>query len=192
MRRMALKLCGGILAVAGLVSLLPVYAQTTNNFIDIPVSSVVRGNPGDVHILATEPVDPGMKGRRCTASVQAQNQGSVHPDNDLLVKSDGTQLELLDVERAAGVVTNANGTLTLGDDVVVSLQLGSDGVFSAGMTVQLDCPEPVQVCRNGQVITVRPDEVLPTDTQPPCPVPEEPEQPKTEKPKIELLPNTSA
>jgi hypothetical protein len=152
---------------------LPVLA-TSPATIEIPVSTIIRSNTvGSTHLLATRTVDQNMVGYICEVSANALNQGSVHPDNDLVITSNGTKVVLDDVERVAAGTTTANGTLTLGNDISVSLVIGKDKVFSAGMTVAFNCeepePEPIQVCRNGEVITIDEDQRLNTDTNLPCP-----------------------
>jgi hypothetical protein len=97
------------------------------------------------------------------------NPDSVHPNNDLVVSSGGSSVTLPDVEGVSGGNVVASGTLQLGPDIVVSLVMGPDGVFSAGMDVVVDCtPEettttttiPPEVLPT--VVTTVPTEVLPT------------------------------
>lgn len=118
--------------------------------IDIPITTRKSG-PGD-HLLASQDVTQ-YSGLTCTVSAQAENQSSVHPGNDLTVESGGDSVVLEDVEGVAGGSTSASGTLVLGNTVTVTLNMGPDNSFSAGMNVSLDCdtstppptPEP-QAC----------------------------------------------
>ncbi len=105
----------------------------------IPLETVKRG-PGQ-HLLATQDVSQ-YSGLVCEVTATAQNQGSVHPDNDLVVASGGGSVVVPDVEREAGGVFSASGTLTLGSTVTVTLEMGPDEVFSAGIDVSLDCIVP--------------------------------------------------
>lgn len=107
--------------------------------IDIPLPTVVQGEPGSEHLLATEEVPGDLVGSSCDVSSRAENQSSVHPGNDLIVASGGQQLTLADVEREPGAVTSAEGLLVLGEQVTVTLEMGPDGVFSAGMNLELRC-----------------------------------------------------
>ena len=112
--------------------------------IHIPKSTVVREPAGTQTKIATKDVPEAMIGQMCTASAVAENQSSVHKGNDLIVSSNGTSITMYDVERASGVTTPANGELTLGPTLDVTLSMGKDAVFSGGMTVELDCEEPEQ------------------------------------------------
>jgi hypothetical protein len=132
-----------------------------------------------MHLLAEKQTPSEYVGHVCSVSTKSENQGSVHPGNNLIVASGSDQVVLSNVERAAGVVTNASGTLTLGDNITVTLELGQDKVFSAGMSVSFECepeeePEPINVCRDGEVVEIFPEDRLNSDTELPCPV-DEPE-----------------
>lgn len=108
--------------------------------IEIPLSTIVRGDEGSRHLLAQVEVPAEEIGRECSSNAVVHNQESVHPGNDLVVVSGGDQLVLADVEGEAGGETTADGTLILGTDITVTLVMGPDGVFSAGMTVNVICP----------------------------------------------------
>jgi hypothetical protein len=131
-----------VFAVAGAGLLAPpVWAQDGVGF-DIPLDTVVRGDEGSVHLLATEPVAGEDVGRDCDVVVEGANNTSVHPNTDLLVRSGGSEVEVLDVERAPDARTEATGTIVLDTEVSVSVRLGPDGVFSGGLIMTLDCPTP--------------------------------------------------
>lgn len=156
--------------------------------ISVPVNTVIRGDVGSTHILAEKETEQELIGMVCTVNATAKNQGSVHPGNNIVVSSGDDSVTLVNVEREANGITNAEGELSMSSDLTVTLVLGEDKVFSGGMDVNLHCekPEPkiVEVCRDGKVITVEEDEVLTTDTELPCP--KEPEV-FTE---VVVLPNT--
>lgn len=139
------KLLLNILAATAVLSLVSgsVVAEGAAS-INIPIDTIVRGDPGSQHLLATEPIAEEFQGRSCKLTATSQNQGSVHPDNDLIVASDGNQVVLENVERTPGATTVADGNLTLGPNVTVTLELGPDGVFSAGINVNLDCQPEVE------------------------------------------------
>lgn len=105
----------------------------------VPIDSDARGPNDSVHLLATIAVEANLVGAQCTAFVDAQNQTSVHPDSDIIVDSAGTQVVVLDVERESFGVIHGEGVLTLGDTVTVSVRLGTDGRFSGGLTLTIDC-----------------------------------------------------
>lgn len=113
-----------------------------NVSIEIPLDTVVRGDPGSEHVLGSAEVPQELHGVTCPVASIAENQTSVHPGNDLVVATDGDSIVLADVERASGAVTVAEEELTLGSVLTVTLVMGPDGVFSAGMVVKLcDIPE---------------------------------------------------
>lgn len=110
--------------------------------VEVPLDTVVYGPEGSSHLLGSADVPQELQGLECEVAAIAQNQESVHPNNDLIVSSNDDQIVLADVEREAGVHTVADELLTLGSEITVTLVLGSDGVFSAGIMVKLcDIPE---------------------------------------------------
>jgi LPXTG-motif cell wall-anchored protein len=120
----------------------PAWATEDQPVLEIPLDTVVRGEPGSEHLLATEQVAAENVGRECDVVAEGANNESTHPDTDLLVRSGGSEVVALDVERAPGVTTEASGTIVLGSDVSVFVRLGPDGVFSGGLVVTLDCAPP--------------------------------------------------
>ena len=108
----------------------------------IVVTQIVRGDPGSVHVVGTDTVDPGDVGKSCNVTVIGGNNASVHPNTDILVDSGTDQSVAPDVERDADGIINTAGTLTLGSTITVSVRLGADGVFSGGFTVTFACPTP--------------------------------------------------
>lgn len=129
-----------LLAMSTLVVGVPIGAGAQDVSIEVSLDTVVRAPEGTQHSLATETVPPDLVGTRCRVSSVSHNQRSVHPGNDLFVISGGGQLVLEDVEGEAFVERTAEGTLTLGNDVRVLLVMGPDGVFSAGIVVEVRCP----------------------------------------------------
>jgi hypothetical protein len=155
------RLVGVVVLAAGLAGGVFVSAAWAQDgtVIEIPVGTVVEGAPGTVHLLATVPVDGDDVGRECGVVAQGVNNESVHPNSDLLVRSGGDEVVVPDVERAPNARTEATGTLTLGSEVSVFVQLGPDGVFSGGLVVTLDCllpPPPPPRAVAGCVETVNP------------------------------------
>lgn len=142
-------------------------AATSSATIEIPVSTVERNvGVGNSKVLETEYVADDSQNMVCSVKAIAKNQGSVHPGNNLVVASGSTSVTLVDVERASGVDTVANGELTLGETVTISLVMGEDDVFSAGMTVKLTCEheEEIQVCRDGEIVTIPKSDRVETDS----------------------------
>ncbi len=112
--------------------------------IAIPIDTILRGPEGSVAVatLATVAVDPELIGSECSVAGTAENQTSVHLDTDILVSSGGGQVVIPDVEREPNFYIVADGTLTLGPEIVVEVRFGPDRAFSAGMTVILTCTTP--------------------------------------------------
>ncbi len=140
--RKILSILLSLLVFAGLAG--AVYAQNPPSIV-IPVDTVIYAKEGSRTLLANETVDANLGGQVCAVTAKAKNQGSVHPGNDIEIASNGNKITLFNVERAPGVDTEANGTLKLGADIDVTLVMGQDEVFSAGMDVTFDCqeePEP--------------------------------------------------
>lgn len=117
------------------VVLAPGAGGQEEEFIVVPIDTVVTGPEGSTHLLESVEVPEPLRGQECLIAARADNQGSVHPGNDLVVESDGSTILLADVEREPGVVTVAEGELLLGDTLSVTLIMGPDGVFSAGVHV---------------------------------------------------------
>jgi len=150
-------------------------SNTTTTEISIPVSTIVRKiGVGNSKVLTTKTVTPEYQGMICSVKATAENQGSVHPGNNLVIASGNESVTLSDVEREAVVLTEATGDLKLADEVTVSLVMGQDDVFSAGMDVVLTCAEDheVEICRDGKLILVKESTVTETDTTT-CPTPKE-------------------
>lgn len=107
--------------------------------IEIPITTLVTGPEGSEHLLASEQVPGFLEGSTCTARAVAENQSSVHPDNDLVIASGDQQAVLEDVEREPGAETVTQEPLVLGEELTVTLIMGPDGVFSAGLVVEVLC-----------------------------------------------------
>ncbi len=132
---------GSVAALAiGLVSAVgisPAAAET----MELPVETVVRADPGTEVVVRVSAVDDEFVGATCSLSIVTQNQESVHPGNNLVVRSGDSFAVLVDVESEPGQVTNTIAPeIELGDEIVVSLVMGSDGVFSGGFNVAFTCP----------------------------------------------------
>ena len=132
MRRFA-----ALVLVALLIGVFPVLAATID--ISIPLETIIEGEAGSQHVLDTVEVPTESQGQVCQVSATARNQDSEHPDSDLLISS-ATDVEILDVENTAGGTVFFGGLITLSDSVTVTLSLGADRVFSAGLDLVIDCP----------------------------------------------------
>jgi hypothetical protein len=144
------------LAVTGAL-LIPGTAVAQEPIITITINTVAT----ESGVLATAPVPAELQGSRCNVQADAGNQSSIHPGNDLIVASGSDSETLFDVERESGALTTASGELTLGSEVIVSLSLGPDGVFSGGMIVTIGS------CETGTTTTPPPSGTTSTTTTTP-------------------------
>jgi hypothetical protein len=158
-------------------------AQTTESFSFEIGDILVRARTGTTHNLATHDVPEGLVGDSCVVEAVADNDASVHLNNDLIMSSGGTSVTLPNVERGPGAVTTSTGELTLGETINVTLFLGNadrgrGGTFSGGFTINVRCssePEPTPT-------------PTPTPTEPepsPSPSPSETETPPPDDGEVE-------
>ena len=118
----------------------PAAAVAIDDFsIVIPIDDLELEDEGSITVLATQPVGEEYVGQTCTVTSIAENQESVHPGNNLTVSSGSSVVVLEDVESGANVIVTADGELVLGTQIVVSLVMGPDEVFSAGLEVHVNC-----------------------------------------------------
>jgi len=147
----------GFLSIAAL----PLLALTD---VVIPIDQVVRGQSGEVHLLVEVPVTADVVGLSCPVHAVSDNQQSVHPDSDLIIRSGPSEVVLEDVESEAFVQITAEGSLTLAETVSVWVRLGPDRVFSGGLTVTIACSAATTTTEvSGTSVTNQPST---TDTGP--------------------------
>lgn len=133
--------------------------------ITIPIDTVVEAPEGSATVLATEPVGEQFVGQVCTVAAQSENQESVHPGNDLVVESGSSVVRLEEVESGAGTVVIAEGELELGSEIVVSLVMGPDEIFSAGVVVHVECiPTEATTTTTTEATTTTTNEATTTTT----------------------------
>jgi len=106
----------------------------------ITLEGIITGQAeGDIVEVANQAVAPALVGSSCTVTGATENNGSVHPGNNLIIATGGTTANVPGVEEVPGQVINGSGTLVLGSDVVVSLEFGPNGDTSGGVTLTFDC-----------------------------------------------------
>jgi hypothetical protein len=141
MRRIFLALPAALIGL-----LLTVWASpATGQTFSITIPDGVNYEPENTVLqLASAPVDPDLIGQSCNVIVSVFNNTSLHPGNDLLIASNGSEVVATNVENQPGNSTHpAAGVLTLGSTVTVSLRFGPDGIRSEGYTVNFECtPAP--------------------------------------------------
>jgi hypothetical protein len=109
----------------------------------VPIETVVRGAEGDVVQVSSVPVPEELVGDTCSARLVDANNSSTHPNNDLIFTSGSWTATVEDVESEADSSTEIEGSITLGETIVVEVRLGADGVFSGGLTLNLDCEDVI-------------------------------------------------
>ena len=128
-----------VVVALGLTLGLAATAAGAEEGLTVPIDTVVRTEPGVETLLASMPVDASLVGAQCDVAIDAHNQESVHPGNDLVVRSGESSAVLANVEGQSGADTTASAELVLGESLTVSLVMGSDGVFSGGFDLAFDC-----------------------------------------------------
>jgi hypothetical protein len=140
MRRLITVLGVGVLALTLFSFASP--ASAVDDIV-IPIDTIVRGDEGDVEVVATVAVDPELVGDTCSAELTDSNNESTHPNNDLIVTSGSWNETIPDVESEANSTQVVAGEIILGETVVVEVRLGPDGVFSGGLTLTFDCEDVI-------------------------------------------------
>ena len=133
--------------------------------ITIPIDTVVYGKDGAVKVIdppGAVSVPADRVGNQCSVHAIAKNNGSVHPNTDLIVTSGGSSVTVFNVEREGGGRTDGDGLITLGETVKIEVRFGADGVFSGGFVVGL-CEREIACGNPALAIGVAPgdQEVVP-------------------------------
>ncbi len=148
--------------VAWLVVVVQAFANAEDVVsVDIPINTILRGNPGELFLVATVPTGPGLD---CQGGVDPNNNKSEHENSDIVFVSGG----------AGGTIFNVEVPTFVGQDIffvsegptLIYVRIGDDGVFSAGFIAMLDCHE------HEETTTTTPEEppsvtTTTTTTQPP-------------------------
>jgi hypothetical protein len=144
MKRLALAAVAALIGTAAFV--LPTtsvqaadFSVGLTAFVDAPTGSTV-----DLGTFSTQ----GFAGQTCEVNANGTNNTSVHLLNDLIVTSVNS-VTMLNVERAPGAQTPANGPITLNDNVNISVFIGNQdsgldggvwsGIFSGDIVVEFTC-----------------------------------------------------
>lgn len=112
-----------------------VAAQSSTGEVTIPTKGITRGEAGKEYVRASK---EGVANGEYTVKVVTTNQGSVHPNSDVIVRSGTSSVTVSDVEAAKHETKTGHGTLTVEDGKVsVLVELGEDKVFSGKVNVVL-------------------------------------------------------
>lgn len=132
----------GLMSIIGLV-LMQSPASAEHGDISLPIITFVQADEGEIVPLLTEQVDAELVGATCSWDFHANNQESIHPGNDLILSTNGTQTVVPGVEDVPNQIVDVHGTFELGETITVSLRMGPDELFSAGISVEVVCDEEV-------------------------------------------------
>ncbi len=152
-RKIMRRILTALIAGFAIMLLTPTVAAADG--LSLPVETVIRAGEGSVIELGRITVDTGLAGPLCTWSASVMNQESVHPGNNIVVRSGETELLLAGVEDAELKVTSNTGSVYLADEVVVELIMGPDEVFSGGLELTIDytsCQEPTTTTTTPPVV----------------------------------------
>ena len=111
----------------------------------VDIDTIVRGDPGYTEVVKTlTPADlEAEPGWICELVGFGDNGESTHDGTNAHISSNGDSVSILDWERVANTRTEAtNGTLTLGANITIAIQVGEDGVASGGLEIQFTCNPP--------------------------------------------------
>jgi hypothetical protein len=144
-----------------------VTAQQGGVVIEIPlIEKTIRDKPFTIHEIWRQQVNREHQGLACSVVVTTANGESVHPNSNVIFVSGESSVTAYDVESEPNVVVVAQGQLILGDEILILVELGEDGVFSGDIRATLTCnPPPTPTHTPTPTSTPSPtDTPTPTDT----------------------------
>ena len=99
--------------------------------VDLPITTIIKGDPGSVHLVGTIDAQPGAA---CVAELREfRNRQSTHDGNDILVGP----VVFTNVE--SGTFEAAGLTFTATGPIEVFVRLGPERIFSAGFLLEVTC-----------------------------------------------------
>ncbi len=114
-------------------------ASASHGDISVPLVTFILADEGEIVVLASVDVEEELVGDTCNWDFHSTNQESVHPGNDLILSTNGVDTIVPGVEDSPDQVLDVAGSFELGETVTVSLRMGPDKMFSAGLHVELVC-----------------------------------------------------
>lgn len=160
MRRYTLAFLG----VAALVLLAGPAGATED--LAIPIDTVVEADAGSETELSSMATPDDLVGANCSLEAVGQNQESQHPGNDLVVRSGQSETRLVGVEDTPDKTTSVSDGVVLGETLTVSLVMGSDEIFSGGVTISFTCTAPASTTTTPPVTEPTVDTTAPPTTVP--------------------------
>lgn len=130
-----------VTAVAALIAVWAVGGPAGAETIEVPIEQTfVKGEPGSEVELGASEVPVDLVGETCEITVEVVNQESIHPGNVLVVTSGDSSVEVEGIEDEAGSTITEAGTITLGDQITVTVQLGENRtITSLGSSLTVTC-----------------------------------------------------
>ena len=135
---MRIRVAVVVVLAAMLAFVSPAGAQ--DEILSIEIEGIITGQAeGDIVEVASTAVPASLVGSSCTVTGASQNNGSVHPGNNLIIASGGASTTVPGVEEVPGQVVAGSGPLVVGSNVTVSVEFGPSGSTSGGVTLTFDC-----------------------------------------------------
>lgn len=135
------RFAGAISTMALLIAVAGVAPAWAVESIVLDQDRILYGEEGSTSQLADVAIDADRIGASCTLRVHTENQFSVHPGNDLLITTGGTQSVIEDVEAEPDAGRDLSAAIVLGPDLLVELRFGADQVSSMGFDLSVECPD---------------------------------------------------
>lgn len=140
--------------------------------------TVKRGAPGTSVPIGGMKVPAELQGRTCDTTLMSENNSSVHPGNDVILRSGDSRVVFQDVESKPSAQSFKGAQLVLGSEVTAQLRFGRNGVTSSGFQVTLECLPP-------------PTTTVPPTTEPPVTTTEPPVTTTVPEPPVTTVPPTT-
>ncbi len=120
-------------------------AVAAEDEISVPFQDILVAEPGSTTEIANIEVEQRLVGETCSVAVNADNQASVHPGNNLIARSGSAEVVMIGIEDEANGKVVESQTIELGDRIVVELIMGPEGISSLGFGVSILCNQDPEV-----------------------------------------------
>jgi hypothetical protein len=167
----------GLVSIAALMAVGLAFAGSASAADDLVIEAggSVRGTPGDTITVAEQATPEDLVGQTCLATLNIDNNGSIHLGNNLTVTTAGNSYVFENFESSSGQSTIGSGEIEIGDTVLVELTFGDGGRSCGSFVITFDCEEPPPETTTTEPVptsvspeTTVPDTTttVPTDVQP--------------------------